>query len=95
MQSSDTRPSISLKALAASGWSQRELLYQMTKYQMTKRDVLVRYRGSALREMRDVLSFDNMPDWRSLAKYTAVALATMWLGFAWFQKTRRGFADLL
>ena len=35
--------SISLKALASSGWKQRELLYQMTK-----RDVLGRYRGSAL-----------------------------------------------
>ena len=49
----------------------------------------------SIEQTRDVLIFGNMPNWRSLAKYTVVAVLTMWLGFAWFQKTRRGFADVL
>lgn len=49
----------------------------------------------SIEQTRDVLIFGNMPDWRSLAMYTVVAALTMWLGFAWFQKTRRGFADVL
>jgi len=49
----------------------------------------------SIEQTRDVLIFGNIPAWRSLAKYTVVAFVTMWLGFAWFQKTRRGFADVL
>lgn len=49
----------------------------------------------SIEQTRDVLIFGNVPDWRSLAKFTVAAALTMWLGFAWFQKTRRGFADVL
>ena len=46
-------------------------------------------------QARDVLVFGRMPDWIGLALYMAVALLIAWLGFAWFQKTRKGFADVL
>ena len=49
----------------------------------------------SIEQTREVLIFGRLPDWRSLAIYTVIAAATMWLGFAWFQKTRRGFADVL
>ncbi len=44
---------------------------------------------------RDVLYWGKAPDWAlwSLAMLASAALA--WLGFAWFQKTRKGFADVL
>ena len=42
-----------------------------------------------------VLVFGRMPDWAGLGLYMAVALLVAWLGFAWFQKTRKGFADVL
>ena len=49
----------------------------------------------SIEQTRAVLIFGSLPDWRSLAIYTVIAAAIMWLGFAWFQKTRRGFADVL
>jgi lipopolysaccharide transport system permease protein len=36
-----------------------------------------------------------MPDWQLFLIYFAVALVIAWLGFAWFQKTRKGFADVI
>jgi lipopolysaccharide transport system permease protein len=35
------------------------------------------------------------PDWTGLATWTVVAAALMLLGYAWFMKTRKGFADVL
>lgn len=35
------------------------------------------------------------PQWGVLGAYTALALVLACLGFAWFQKTRKGFADVL
>ena len=49
----------------------------------------------SIEQTRAVLIFGSLPDWRSLAIYTAIAAIIMWLGFVWFQKTRRGFADVL
>lgn len=46
-------------------------------------------------QMRDIAIFGRLPDFAGLAAYGGVALAICWLGFAWFQKTRRGFADVL
>lgn len=48
-----------------------------------------------IEQTRNVLVWGTMPDWRGLAVYTAVALFTAWAGFFWFQKTRKGFADVL
>ena len=48
-----------------------------------------------IEEGRDVLIWGRLPDWTSLGVYYVIAIVTAWLGFAWFQKTRRGFADVL
>lgn len=44
---------------------------------------------------RDVLIFNRWPDFGALALYTACCAALLMLGFAWFQNTRRGFADVM
>jgi len=44
---------------------------------------------------RDVLIFGNSPPWTGIAAYFAGSLAFAWAGFWWFQKTRKGFADVL
>jgi lipopolysaccharide transport system permease protein len=48
-----------------------------------------------IEQARDVLIWGKMPDFFGLAVYTMVAILIAWLGFAWFQKTRKGFADVL
>jgi lipopolysaccharide transport system permease protein len=48
-----------------------------------------------IEESRQVLIFGQLPDWVGLGIYSAVSVMTAWLGFWWFQKTRRGFADVL
>jgi lipopolysaccharide transport system permease protein len=44
---------------------------------------------------REVLVFSHLPDVRGLLIYYAVGCVTALLGFAWFQKVRTGFADVL
>lgn len=44
---------------------------------------------------RDVLIFGRWPAWPELLTNTVVSVAFAWLGFTWFQTTRRGFADVL
>ena len=46
-------------------------------------------------QARAVLVWGRLPDWAGLAVYTVVACAIAWAGYAWFQKTRKGFADVL
>ena len=48
-----------------------------------------------IEQAREVLIWGHGPDWAGLGIYTLVATASAWLGFAWFQKTRKGFADVL
>ncbi|GAB3394578.1 ABC transporter permease [Azotobacter armeniacus] len=48
-----------------------------------------------IEQARDVLIKGQLPDFAGLSRYFAVALAVMWAGFAWFQKTRKGFSDVL
>ena len=48
-----------------------------------------------IEQARDVLIWGHMPDWIGLGVYTLVAIAVVWAGFFWFQKTRKGFADVL
>lgn len=50
---------------------------------------------SVIEQARAVLYWGNSPDFAALAINTMVSLAIAWLGFAWFQKTRKGFADVL
>jgi lipopolysaccharide transport system permease protein len=44
---------------------------------------------------RDVLYWGKAPAFDVLALYWLGASFIAWLGFAWFQKTRKGFADVL
>lgn len=48
-----------------------------------------------IEEVRAVLFFGRAPDFALLAVYGVATFVLAWLGFAWFQKTRRGFADVL
>lgn len=49
----------------------------------------------AVDEARLVVLWGELPDFAALAAMTAVGAVVAWLGFAWFQKTRRGFADVI
>lgn len=44
---------------------------------------------------RRTLLWGQQPDWAMLGAQTVVALVVMQLGYAWFMKTKRGFADVL
>ena len=44
---------------------------------------------------RDVLYWGKVPDFQVLGTYWLVTALIAWIGFAWFQKTRKGFADVL
>jgi lipopolysaccharide transport system permease protein len=44
---------------------------------------------------RDLLYWGKLPNWADLSIYWLVTAAIAWLGFAWFQKTRKGFADVI
>ena len=48
-----------------------------------------------IEQARDVLIWGKLPNWTGLAVYGGVACIFAWLGFAWFQKTRKGFADVI
>jgi lipopolysaccharide transport system permease protein len=44
---------------------------------------------------RDLMYWGQLPSLGLLATYAVGALGFAVLGFAWFQKTRKGFADVL
>lgn len=46
-------------------------------------------------QAREVLYWGNPPNFTVLGVYTLVSAIIAWIGFAWFQKTRKGFADVL
>ena len=48
-----------------------------------------------IEQAREVLIWGRLPNWMGLGIYTLVATAVAWAGYAWFQKTRKGFADVL
>jgi lipopolysaccharide transport system permease protein len=48
-----------------------------------------------IEQAREVLVWGHLPNWFGLGVYTLVALVVAWAGYAWFQKTRKGFADVL
>jgi lipopolysaccharide transport system permease protein len=48
-----------------------------------------------IEQAREVLIWGHTPNWVGLGIYTLVAIVVAWLGYAWFQKTRKGFADVL
>lgn len=48
-----------------------------------------------IEQTRDVLFWAKWPDAATLLSYTLLSSLIAWAGFAWFQKTRKGFADVL
>ncbi len=48
-----------------------------------------------IEQARDVLIFGRLPDWTGLAIYSFVSVLFAWIGYFWFQKTRKGFANAL
>jgi lipopolysaccharide transport system permease protein len=49
----------------------------------------------AIEQARDVLFWGRVPDMATYLVYLLGAALVAWLGFVWFQKTRKGFADVL
>ncbi|MDD5410227.1 MAG: ABC transporter permease [Methylobacter sp.] len=48
-----------------------------------------------IEQAREVLIWGHLPNWMGLGGYTLAATAIAWAGYAWFQITRKGFADVL
>lgn len=48
-----------------------------------------------IEQARAVLIWGKLPDFSGIGIYTVISLLIMWLCYAWFQKTRKGFADVL
>lgn len=48
-----------------------------------------------IEQIRGILFFGNFPDAGVFLENMIGAALVAWLGFAWFQKTRKGFADVL
>lgn len=48
-----------------------------------------------IEQSRDVLIWGRLPNFTGIAIYSLIALIVAWLGYAWFQKTKGGFADVL
>ena len=48
-----------------------------------------------IQQAREVLIWGRLPDYSGLGIYTLAASAVAWAGYAWFQKTRKGFADVI
>ena len=48
-----------------------------------------------IEQARDVMIWGKGMNWSAWAIYLLLAAIMAWLGFAWFQKTRKGFANVL
>ncbi|MCL2872280.1 MAG: ABC transporter permease [Betaproteobacteria bacterium] len=48
-----------------------------------------------IEQTRGVLIFGQVPSWGMYFLLLLGSIAIAWLGYAWFQKTRKGFADVL
>lgn len=48
-----------------------------------------------IEQMRGLVVLGEPLAWHLWAPYTVFSIVFAWLGFAWFQKTRKGFADVL
>lgn len=48
-----------------------------------------------IEQSRDVLVFGRFPNFGTWAFMMAIGILLSWAGFAWFQKTRKGFSDVL
>jgi lipopolysaccharide transport system permease protein len=51
--------------------------------------------GPAIEAARDVLFWGKLPDLAMLASHLTIGAIVAWIGFAGFQRSRRGFSDVL
>jgi lipopolysaccharide transport system permease protein len=49
----------------------------------------------SIEQFREAVIWGQAPDWRWLLLYYPPGLLVGWMGIFWFQKTRKGFADVL
>jgi lipopolysaccharide transport system permease protein len=49
----------------------------------------------AIEQARAVLFWGRVPDLDAYGLYLIASMIFAWIGFAWFQKTRKGFADVI
>ena len=48
-----------------------------------------------IEQMRDVVLWGRLPSWSGWCLSMALGIGVAWIGLVWFQKTRKGFADVL
>ncbi len=48
-----------------------------------------------IEQVRDILIFGRQPNFKMLGVYFAASLAVFQLGYFWFQKTKKGFPDVI
>jgi lipopolysaccharide transport system permease protein len=48
-----------------------------------------------IEQVRDVTYWGNLPNLNSFISISVISVIVAWLGFIWFQKTRKGFADVI
>ncbi len=48
-----------------------------------------------IEQSREVLIWGKSPNWKGMGLYSLISLLIAWMGYAWFQKTRKGFADVI
>ena len=72
------------------------IFYQVTSLPAEyQRFLLLNPLTPAVQQAREVLIWGHVPGIGHFVAYFLVSLFVAWLGFAWFQKTRKGFADVL
>lgn len=48
-----------------------------------------------IEQFRAVVLWGELPNWNGLGLYGVASVVIAWMSLAWFQRTRRGFADVL
>lgn len=48
-----------------------------------------------IEQIRELVILGNLPNWYGLLIYSSISVLLLWLGYAFFQKTRNGFADVV
>jgi homopolymeric O-antigen transport system permease protein len=48
-----------------------------------------------IEQTRGIILYGELPDWGGLMIYYTVAVLVAWAGLFWFEKTRKGFADVV
>ncbi|MDQ0890940.1 lipopolysaccharide transport system permease protein [Paenibacillus sp. V4I9] len=51
--------------------------------------------GYVVEDMRRIIIWGELPNWSSLGIETIIGLVIFYMGYAWFQKTRSGFSDVI